>query len=207
METINTIANKENVIDTTKGQKIIAAVYVVTEHLSDTNPLKKTLRETVLQVVGDKAASAADNVTLYLGAAALSGLISDKNRAIISVELQKLIKGNDQSVDQHLSSLLDTKDEDPLKKTYMSFKPKTHTLTERLPSKNHDEIIENKYKRQQAILSFINDRKSAGIKDIAALFPGLSEKTIQRELGVLVTAGKITKRGNKRWSLYMAVGA
>jgi DeoR/GlpR family transcriptional regulator of sugar metabolism len=68
-------------------------------------------------------------------------------------------------------------------------------------------IFENKNKRQHTILSFINDRKSAAIKDIAALFPDISEKTIQRELGTLVALGKITKRGNKRWSLYMAVGA
>jgi predicted HTH transcriptional regulator len=61
--------------------------------------------------------------------------------------------------------------------------------------------------RQEKILSFINERKSAVIKDITALFPEVSEKTIQRELGSLIDTGRITKRGSKRWSMYMAVNS
>jgi len=64
---------------------------------------------------------------------------------------------------------------------------------------------ENKSKRQDAILSFINERKSVGIKDIAALFSDTSEKTIQRELATLVATGKVSKRGEKRWSIYMSI--
>ncbi len=64
---------------------------------------------------------------------------------------------------------------------------------------------ENKNKRQNDILSFINEKKAVAIKDISALFSDVSEKTIQRELGVLVEKGKITKRGSKRWSVYMAI--
>ena len=71
--------------------------------------------------------------------------------------------------------------------------------------KKFESISDNKYKRQSEILSFINNKKSVAIKDISALFPDVSEKTIQRELGALVSTGKITKRGSKRWSLYMAV--
>jgi DeoR/GlpR family transcriptional regulator of sugar metabolism len=66
-------------------------------------------------------------------------------------------------------------------------------------------INENKSKRQDAILSLINERKSVGIKDISVLFSDTSEKTIQRELSTLVAAGKITKRGEKRWSVYLSV--
>jgi hypothetical protein len=65
----------------------------------------------------------------------------------------------------------------------------------------------NKSARQDTILSFINERKSAVIKDIISLFPEVSEKTIQRELNALIDSGRITKRGTKRWSIYMAVNS
>jgi predicted HTH transcriptional regulator len=83
----------------------------------------------------------------------------------------------------------------------MSFSTKSSYQTTSKNNINNDQ----KNKRQSDILSFINQRKSAVIKDIAALFPDVSEKTIQRELGALVDAGKITKRGSKRWSIYLAV--
>jgi predicted HTH transcriptional regulator len=72
--------------------------------------------------------------------------------------------------------------------------------------KKTDSFID-KNARQDTILSFINDRKSVVIKDIVSLFPDVSEKTIQRELNKLVENGKITKRGSKRWSVYMAVNS
>ena len=62
-----------------------------------------------------------------------------------------------------------------------------------------------KENRKNSILKLINDKKSVVIKDITTLFPDVSEKTIQRELTSLIEEGRITKRGSKRWSIYMAV--
>jgi predicted HTH transcriptional regulator len=86
----------------------------------------------------------------------------------------------------------------------MSYKQQMAVSIERQGTVNSNKN-QDKNKRQEQILSFINGRKSAVIKDISSLFPDVSEKTIQRELGTLVEAGKITKRGSKRWSIYMAI--
>ena len=56
--------------------------------------------------------------------------------------------------------------------------------------------------RQDAILSVIRTKGSVSIKDISTLIRDVSEKTIQRELISLVAAGSVTKRGERRWSVY-----
>lgn len=59
--------------------------------------------------------------------------------------------------------------------------------------------------RREYILSVIRDKKSASIKDISTLIRDVSEKTIQRELASLVTAGVVSKHGERRWSTYSLV--
>ena len=40
------------------------------------------------------------------------------------------------------------------------------------------------------------------IKDIALHIPGVSEKTVQRDLQALVSAGVLKRKGERRWSRY-----
>jgi DNA-binding transcriptional ArsR family regulator len=56
--------------------------------------------------------------------------------------------------------------------------------------------------RQEAILSLIASKGKVGIKDISIVIRGVSEKTIQRELAALISSGKVTKEGERRWSMY-----
>lgn len=56
--------------------------------------------------------------------------------------------------------------------------------------------------RHNAILSVIKNKGNASIKDISMLIRGVSEKTIQRELSVLIGAGEVLKKGERRWSTY-----
>jgi hypothetical protein len=219
MDQYNYLNLKKKVSDNTKGQKIAAALYLVSAHLSDTDPLRISLRtHAVTLTVSEQdshktdAARAIDNL---LATAVIAGLISEKNASIISLELRHYVvhvatepdtvshlfasvsdspmakNGHSAHTSGHSNSLIKT-----------SYTPRTMSITNPLKITL---INENKSKRQDQILSFINERKSVGIKDIAALFSDTSEKTIQRELGVLVASGKITKRGEKRWSIYLAV--
>lgn len=59
--------------------------------------------------------------------------------------------------------------------------------------------------RQSAILSVIGSKGKASIKDISTLIRNVSEKTIQRELQALTTAGTLRKEGERRWSTYSLV--
>lgn len=56
--------------------------------------------------------------------------------------------------------------------------------------------------RRDAVLSVIKDKRKASIRDISTLIRGVSEKTIQRELSVLINEGIVLKMGERRWSTY-----
>jgi predicted transcriptional regulator len=56
--------------------------------------------------------------------------------------------------------------------------------------------------RREAILSVMDTKKQASIKDIARMVRGVSEKTVQRELAALVSEGVLAKQGERRWSTY-----
>jgi hypothetical protein len=57
--------------------------------------------------------------------------------------------------------------------------------------------------RASLILDFVLKNNGVSIKDIAEVIKGCSEKTIQRELGVLIRQGLIKRRGERRWSVYI----
>ncbi len=56
--------------------------------------------------------------------------------------------------------------------------------------------------RTSSILARMQPGQAYSIKDIVVAVPGVSEKTVQRELGALVMAGRLTKEGERRWSRY-----
>lgn len=213
MNTYNYSNKQEKVKDNDKGHKIAASLYLVTNHLSDNDPLKSALRTHAVNLVSfafeEKIASLAHHVHALLETAVLAGLISEKNASIISLELRHHVINMTTEPDT-LSTLFaptfavpETKHSLPRNMSYTARpQPVSHATA---PSVKAPIINENKSKRQEVILSFIREHKSAAIKDISALFTDTSEKTIQRELGALVSAGKITKRGEKRWSVYMVI--
>jgi hypothetical protein len=57
--------------------------------------------------------------------------------------------------------------------------------------------------RASVILDLVRKRKSLSIKDIAAVVTDCSEKTIQRELALLIEQGLVRKVGERRWSIYV----
>ncbi len=155
--------------------------------------------------------SAAHALDSLLNTAVIARLISEKNASIILLELRHYVVHASTEPD-NISHLFSNQEHQmPIRTNTQIMKTTPSKMsynTNHLSIKNPLKIPlinENKSKRQDAILSFINERKSVGIKDIAALFSDTSEKTIQRELGALAAAGKITKRGEKRWSVYLSV--
>ncbi len=56
--------------------------------------------------------------------------------------------------------------------------------------------------RQDQILSALSNGVEYSIRDIVGAVPGVSEKTIQRELSRLVATGVLVKKGERRWSTY-----
>lgn len=56
--------------------------------------------------------------------------------------------------------------------------------------------------RRENIVSLIGQKGTVTIRDLSTMIRGVSEKTIQRELLVLIGGGQIVKRGERRWSTY-----
>ena len=60
-----------------------------------------------------------------------------------------------------------------------------------------------KTKRQQQIISYLQNRSWTSIKDIARQISDCSSKTVQRELVEMVEKNVLKKTGERRWSRYM----
>lgn len=56
--------------------------------------------------------------------------------------------------------------------------------------------------RRNAVIAVIREKRQVSIKDISTHIRGVSEKTIQRELAMLISEGVVEKHGERRWSIY-----
>jgi len=56
--------------------------------------------------------------------------------------------------------------------------------------------------RRKIILALLKQKPALTVKDITKSIPGVSEKTIQRELLAMVAEGILIKKGERRWSTY-----
>ncbi len=201
MEKIPQQSSDSHTLDLSKGQKIVAALYLVTKHLPENDPIKTTLRARavdLLDLPDETHIETSEAIVALLGAAVLAKAVNQNNATIIIREVSAYYQGTRMS---DIAELFATAPEAITSRSNMSFM--SNTMSVKIP--RAEKPIEIKSNRQDRILSFINQKKSAAIKDIATLFPDVSEKTIQRELGTLVTTGKIKKHGNKRWSIYMSI--
>ncbi len=74
--------------------------------------------------------------------------------------------------------------------------------------KEYGSVAVKRNKRQSFIIQVLKKKKDLTIKDISTIFHDCSEKTIQRELSILVDDGVVVKDGERRWTRYsLAIGA
>lgn len=57
-------------------------------------------------------------------------------------------------------------------------------------------------RRQSLIINYLKRKKTAMVKDFTSIITDCSEKTIQRELSLLVEDGVLKKEGERRWTKY-----
>jgi len=62
-----------------------------------------------------------------------------------------------------------------------------------------------KDERRKRIKDIIASKRQSTIKDIAEQVPEYSEKTLQREIALMVAEGLVLKQGERRWSRYSLV--
>lgn len=184
-----------------KAQKLTAALYRVTDLLSDREPLKWVLRKRavniynnlliiknngkILNAVLENLSCLAKNLELV----SLGTYISNLNFEILKKEynnLKSLIEGENLS-DISIGHLIGHKSI-----------PKGSPLVPQVPQ---GEPLGNS-DRKQKIIEFLKNQGPKTISEIAPILEGIGEKSLQRDLFDLVQAGQLRADGEKRWRKY-----
>lgn len=180
-----------------KNEKVSAAIYLVTNLLSDSEPLKWKLRNTSLclldcprQDLNGKYYS----LKSVLEVAFYAGILSPMNHEILRNELEQLIS--------HTKAVLLT-DGQELKGEFFSLVAANGTKSPALSigqAKNRSETEGGT--RADIIIQMLKKQSNLGIKEFVKAIKGCSEKTVQRELIDLVKKGVLRREGERRWSTY-----
>lgn len=198
-----------------KSERIAAALYLVSNFLSDTEPMKEMIRKKMMLLV-DYASSGNQKPMLQALLAVLSsvevafssGLMSNMNYSILKDELEELIKIIDRK------SLSGNAYEEKLSSPRffeIGVAPHEHSKLKG-QSKQIGKMVGNvreskgqSGERREIMIKMLKDRSNLIIKDFTAVITNCSEKTIQRELLKMVNEGVLKKAGERRWSRYSLV--
>ena len=199
-----------------KAERLAKAIHLIAPAFSESLSLKNRIDTIAIGLV-DAAilSSGASRIALsrellalssVLGIARTGGLLSAMNAEIIAREAHALL----QEVAAYEEPRLFMDDAPTLSKI-----AKLQNSTQKelkqihkpspIADKRHIKDIKDTKEikdRSNAVLSVIKNKGNASIKDISTLIRGVSEKTIQRELSALITAGMVLKHGERRWSTY-----
>lgn len=218
---------------TDRIQKLTAALYRVTDLLSDKEPLKWTLRDKALNLYDDLVSvknikdkdGLLDNslknfaqIVASLELVSVGVCVSNLNFEILKREylfLKNFVEGKKAEIAYDSKILLEL---EKLGSATSSWKPNFQgrketnlpRLPQELPEKNQvypaagGEI--NPQSRKGKVLDFLKTGPAKSVNEIAVIFNGeTSEKSIQRDLLDLVKMGKISAIGDKRWRKYEAL--
>lgn len=172
-----------------KTERIAIASYLVTDFLSNEEPLKWKIRAAAADIVISRPSQLIDplsRLSNLFSIASEARLGSTKNFSILAGECEilksSLIEEEGKSVNISAVERLNKEDR----------------ATPHLDKRHKKELGS----RADAILTILKERGESSIGDIAAQVPTVSEKTVQRELILLVESGAVEKLGERRWSRY-----
>jgi hypothetical protein len=162
----------------------------------------------------------------------LSGLISEMNHRVISGEMDHLINESEgmakrveslasEDIDHVLTGGWALREKGELPPLSVGERLRRRVFPRGISSKGHKNVLKKKTSlvvgvsramdkdsgllretRGNVIKNVLKDGKHLTVKDFVTFMPGVSEKTIQRELISLVQAGVLKKEGERRWSRY-----
>jgi len=191
-----------------KLEKLVLATYRVSDFLNDTEPLKKQLRENSVQAIVESVGEDAlallpvtiRRLALLCDMVSSTRIGSSMNFGILSEEYSALASLiTEETIAPALSGA---------KEVYLSSFTVPIAQIPAVSNKGHQKDIKDKVvrngsaERSDRIIAYTRDHPGSGIKTIAELFPGVSEKTVQRELLTLISRGILRKEGERRWSRY-----
>lgn len=207
-----------------KSQKLAAAIYLVTDLISEEEKLRRDLRELSVALAKDILSSVTLRGILpslrileiisLLEIASGARLISPMNAGVLKREYEQVLEAVAKAESRLLAPSL-TLPEDLLKfETHPSVPSPlpVSTVMERTQTSSGVSVRKDVSIGQSSLygtdrsLSILDLIKKSpqplSIKDISAHIRGVGEKTIQRELGGLVARGVLKREGERRWSRY-----
>ncbi len=180
-----------------KTEKLTSALYLVTNFLSDNDPIKWKIRERALDVLffatrdHPQVLSYITDLLRLIDVVVLDRQISAMNFGLLRQEYLRLYELIELIQNQVNAAVLKTASIAVVDKP-LPEKALKSTLSKTL-SKNE---------RHAVILQSLTVGAWSAIKDIVKKLPNLSGKTVQRELNVMAEAGLVKRIGERRWSRY-----
>jgi hypothetical protein len=216
----DTIEDKRIHSSDRRAEKLITAIFMVTDLMDKSEPIRQELRSASLKLLSENHSSLIPRILSMIGIATSIGLISGMNGSIINKELSNL---NSQVPTLESLSLSNEFFSKALPQGQMNqrqndvlypVEKRSEFIQRRAVSKGAQKTVlksssESKSDRRENILKLIKKDKEARpssggvmIKDISSQISGCSEKTIQRELISMLKDNVLMKTGEKRWSKY-----
>ncbi|HUD04113.1 MAG TPA: DeoR family transcriptional regulator [Candidatus Paceibacterota bacterium] len=213
-----------------KTEKLVAAMYLITNVIKDNEPIKWTVREKSLELVElslfMRSASAselssffreyrsvADEIVSLVSITRHAGMVSPMNYEVLKNEFDLIMKTIAETEEKHKDTaslgleFFATENISPIsesekkvQKDKKSGESMSFDKGHTQKAKNSDKNIKNT--RKDKILNLLTKRNGLGIKDFSQEMKQVSEKTIQRDLLALVASGVLKKEGDRRWSRY-----
>lgn len=212
--------------------RLAAALYRVTEYLSDEDPLKWSLRKNALRLVDILSGGTRDNTIQNFQAAfniaslllreltimQQSGFVYRINFDVLIREYSRLAEAltrfinNSEDSEKNILDISTILKTSGFKKSFTeknmsnrSIKDKSSIASSR---KNSMLLSSSTNERQGRLLDCLHQQSTwLSLMDIAALLGehGMSTKTIQRDLALLTFRGLVQSKGERRWKRYMLV--
>lgn len=205
-----------------KSERLASALYVVTGFIQPNEPMRKRLRTGALDIVSlsvrpsgmslegiEKFKSLCVEMGALLTTARGAGLLSQMNAGLLSEEyalLGSFVSENSQTLREGKVLAFETLPA-PVNAPTESITIKGHAKNNQekkkvLKRQNASQVTNGQSDRKRTILNLVEAKGKISIKDAASMIPGVSEKTIQRELLTMVKEGLLLKEGERRWSTY-----
>jgi hypothetical protein len=212
-----------------KAQKIVSAIYLITDLIKDNDAIKWEVREEALVFISDimmldtvipierehalrSISRSSNKIISLLNISKFSSVLSNMNVDIVVNEIKLLIEfiHRPDAVDIHregyiLSDTFFSTDTQPSQTDMNVVSHKGHSEVIRhqnIPKSKGVIVKDKKDSRKNNIISLLKKDSNLTIKDFVKVIKDCSEKTIQRELIDLVEKGVVKREGERRWSTY-----
>jgi hypothetical protein len=203
-----------------KCERIAKALHLITPAFKDAKILRDRLQKAGVELIDASSRPITESretlsrelltLSSILSMARSSQLLSPMNAEVIGREIHALLQDIAAYEDPRLAleevpSLASISKALP-KPTMSETRVQTPAPRPAKINKGHSQgqpkQVKDTSSRKDSILSILTSKGPSHIKEISTLIRNVSEKTIQRELQTLVQEGKVTKTGERRWTIY-----